>query len=59
MIGGVPVYISGSQFKAWKYTQITIDGVTGLGRQMPECSAQRCNLWKRRYVDLYPGLSKF
>lgn len=30
-IGGVPVYISGSQFGAWKHTQLIIDVVAGRG----------------------------
>jgi len=30
-IGGVPVYISGSQFQAWKHTQLIIDVVPGRG----------------------------
>ena len=30
-IGGVPVYISGSQFEAWKHTQLIIDAVPGRG----------------------------
>ena len=30
-IGGVPVYISGSQFEAWKHTQLIIDVVSGRG----------------------------
>jgi uncharacterized protein (DUF779 family) len=30
-VGGVPVYISGSQFEAWKHTQLIIDVVPGRG----------------------------
>lgn len=30
-IGGVPVYISASQFAAWKHTQLIIDVVPGRG----------------------------
>jgi hypothetical protein len=30
-IGGVPVYISGSQFAVWKHTQLIIDVVAGRG----------------------------
>ena len=30
-IGGVPVYISASQFEAWKHTQLIIDVVAGRG----------------------------
>ncbi len=30
-IGGVPVYISASQFEAWKHTQLIIDAVPGRG----------------------------
>ncbi|EJC81446.1 hypothetical protein Rleg4DRAFT_3126 [Rhizobium leguminosarum bv. trifolii WSM2297] len=30
-IGGVPVYISASQFGAWKHTQLIIDVVPGRG----------------------------
>ncbi|KAA0700475.1 DUF779 domain-containing protein [Neorhizobium sp. P12A] len=30
-IGGVPVYISGSQFEVWKHTQLIIDVVPGRG----------------------------
>jgi uncharacterized protein (DUF779 family) len=30
-IGGVPVYIGGSQFDAWKHTQLIIDVVPGRG----------------------------
>ena len=30
-IGGVPVYIGGSQFEAWKHTQLIIDVVPGRG----------------------------
>ncbi|NKQ88963.1 DUF779 domain-containing protein [Rhizobium ruizarguesonis] len=30
-IGGVPVYISTSQFEAWKHTQLIIDVVPGRG----------------------------
>jgi uncharacterized protein len=30
-IGGVPVYISASQFEAWKHTQLVIDVVPGRG----------------------------
>lgn len=30
-IGGVPVYISGSQFGVWKHTQLIIDVVPGRG----------------------------
>ncbi len=30
-IGGVPVYISGSQYEVWKHTQLTIDVVPGRG----------------------------
>jgi uncharacterized protein (DUF779 family) len=29
--GGVPVWISGSQFQAWKHTQLVIDVVPGRG----------------------------
>ncbi|PZU90273.1 MAG: DUF779 domain-containing protein [Shinella sp.] len=30
-IGGVPFYISGSQFEVWKHTQLIIDVVEGRG----------------------------
>ncbi|MBY9068103.1 DUF779 domain-containing protein [Hyphomonas sp. WL0036] len=30
-IGGMPVYISGSQFELWKHTQLIIDVVPGRG----------------------------
>ena len=30
-IGGVPVYISGSQFEAWRHTQLILDVVPGRG----------------------------
>lgn len=30
-IDGVPVYISGSQFEAWKHTQLILDVVPGRG----------------------------
>ena len=41
-IGGVPVYISGSQFEVWKHTQLIIDVVPGRGgRPM----APHLNLW--------------
>lgn len=30
-IGGVPFYISGSQFEVWKHTQLIIDVVDGRG----------------------------
>ena len=30
-IGGAPFYISGSQFEAWKHTDIVIDVVPGRG----------------------------
>ena len=30
-IGGVPVYISGSQYEVWKHTQLIIDVVPGRG----------------------------
>lgn len=30
-IGGVPFYISGSQYEAWKHTQLIIDVVPGRG----------------------------
>lgn len=30
-IGGVPFYISGSQYDVWKHTQLIIDVVTGRG----------------------------
>lgn len=30
-VGGVPVYISASQFEAWKHTQLIIDVVPGRG----------------------------
>jgi uncharacterized protein (DUF779 family) len=30
-IGGVPVYMSASQFEAWKHTQLIIDVVPGRG----------------------------
>ncbi|MBB4577593.1 DUF779 domain-containing protein [Rhizobium lentis] len=30
-IGGVPVYISATQFEAWKHTQLIIDVVPGRG----------------------------
>jgi uncharacterized protein (DUF779 family) len=30
-IGGVPVYISGSQYEVWKHTQLIIDVVPGQG----------------------------
>ncbi len=30
-IGGVPVYISGSQYAVWKHTQLIIDVVPGRG----------------------------
>jgi uncharacterized protein (DUF779 family) len=30
-IGGAPFYISGSQYEAWKHTDIVIDVVTGRG----------------------------
>ncbi|WP_117190260.1 DUF779 domain-containing protein [Rhizobium terrae] len=30
-VGGVPVYIGGSQFEAWKHTQLIIDVVPGRG----------------------------
>jgi uncharacterized protein (DUF779 family) len=30
-ISGVPVYISASQFEAWKHTQLIIDVVAGRG----------------------------
>ena len=30
-IGGVPVFISGSQFEAWKHTQLILDVVPGRG----------------------------
>jgi hypothetical protein len=31
VIGGAPVYISASQFEAWKHTQLIIDVVPGRG----------------------------
>ncbi|WP_084418274.1 DUF779 domain-containing protein [Henriciella litoralis] len=30
-VAGVPVYISGSQFEAWKHTQLILDVVAGRG----------------------------
>lgn len=30
-VGGVPVYISASQFEAWKHTQLILDVVPGRG----------------------------
>ena len=30
-IGGMPFYISGSQYEVWKHTDLTIDVVRGLG----------------------------
>ena len=30
-VGGVPVYISGSQFQAWQHTQLILDVVPGRG----------------------------
>lgn len=30
-IGGAPFYISGSQYEAWKHTDLTIDVVAGRG----------------------------
>lgn len=30
-VSGVPVYISGSQFEAWKHTQLILDVVPGRG----------------------------
>ena len=30
-VAGVPVYISGSQFEAWKHTQLILDVVPGRG----------------------------
>lgn len=30
-VSGVPVYISGSQFEAWKHTQLILDVVAGRG----------------------------
>ncbi|MGO4486266.1 DUF779 domain-containing protein [Rhizobium sp. 2TAF27] len=48
-IGGVPVYISASQFEAWKHTQLIIDVVPGRGgmfsldngrEKMPTSSSQ-------------------
>ena len=30
-VNGVPVYISGSQFEAWKHTQLILDVVPGRG----------------------------
>lgn len=30
-IGGVPFYMSASQFEYWKYTQLKIDVVSGMG----------------------------
>ena len=30
-IGGVPFYIGGLQFEAWKHTKLIIDGVDGQG----------------------------
>ena len=30
-IGGMPFYISGSQFEVWKHTDLVIDVVTGRG----------------------------
>ncbi|MCG8561431.1 MAG: DUF779 domain-containing protein [Hyphomicrobiales bacterium] len=30
-VGGVPVYISGSQFEAWRHTQLILDVVPGRG----------------------------
>ena len=33
-IGGAPVYISASQFEAWKHTELIIDVVFGRGRHV-------------------------
>ena len=33
-IGGAPFYISGSQYEAWKHTDIVIDVVPGRGRHV-------------------------
>jgi len=30
-IGGMPFYISGSQYEAWKHTRLTIDAIPGRG----------------------------
>lgn len=30
-IGGMPFYISGAQYEAWKHTDLVIDAVTGRG----------------------------
>ena len=49
-IGGAPFYISGSQYEAWKHTDIVIDVVRGRGgmfsldngRESASSSAPKC-----------------
>lgn len=55
MIGDTPVYISESQFEAWKHTDLTIDVVPGRGGMFSLDNGREKRFLTRSTVCAVPG----
>ncbi len=54
-IGGMPVYISGSQYEAWKHTDLIIDVVKGRGGMFSLDNGRERRFLTRSTVCARPG----
>ena len=54
-IGGAPVYISASQFEAWKHTELIIDVVPGRGGMFSLDNGREVRFLTRSRVCAVPG----
>ena len=54
-IGGMPFYISGSQYEAWKHTDLLIDVVKGRGGMFSLDNGRERRFLTRSTVCLTPG----
>jgi uncharacterized protein len=54
-IGGAPFYISGSQYEAWKHTDLIIDVVPGRGGMFSLDNGREQRFLTRSNVCVLPG----
>jgi hypothetical protein len=54
-IGGMPVYISGSQYEAWKHTDLIIDVVKGRGGMFSLDNGRERRFLTRSTICARPG----
>ena len=55
-IGGAPVYISGSQYEAWKHTELIIDVVPGRGGMFSLDNGREVRFLTRSKVCAVPSV---